>query len=1108
MEFSERYHKLNARQKEAVDHIDGPVMVIAGPGTGKTELLSMRAANILQKTDTLPENILCLTFTESGANAMRERLSQIIGADAYKVAIHTFHSFGTEIINQNSEFFYSGASFKPADELSCYEIMRTIFDGLDYNNPLTSKTNGEYTHLSDTLTVISELKKSGLTSDELLLVLDANDLVIDTAEPLLATIFSGRISKAVIDQLVGAVTHVAKSEQHIPLPGIVSLAKICADSLQQAVEEAESSNSTKPITAWRNAWMKKNDTGAFILKARERQAKLRSVSYIYFQYLARMQEAQLFDFDDMIMQVVHAMEVTPDLTFNLQERYLYIMVDEFQDTNLAQMRILYNLTNSAVSNGQPNILVVGDDDQAIYSFQGADAGNINAFRSTYDQTHLIALTDNYRSTSIILTHAREVVSLGQNRLEATIEELDKTLVPHFENHTTTTKLIELASLRDERQWLVESIAKDIHAGTPADSIAVIARRHHELVALVPYFTKAGLQVNYERRNDVLDLEVITLVEHIARTAVCLFEGRHDEANAFLPELCAHPAFNIDPLDVWRLSVNAHQNHQSWMEIMASTLLFVPLHTWLIQLSQKLAHEPLEAMLDEIIGLPPEQKGNDSSYDDDEATDATKQPFTSPLFQYFFSSTRLQDTPDTYLTYLEALRTIRTKLREYQPNDTPTLRSFLEFIRLHRQLGSPITSIRPANERLDNAVNLMTAHKSKGLEFHTVYIVGAVDSSWGERVRTRSRLISYPENLRLAPSGDSLDERLRLFFVAMTRARVNLTISYAITDDSGKAMLRASFLTASPWHAEPVHLNTTMESLTQANQLAWYQPLIEPLHDGMRQLLSPQLEVYKLSSTHLNNFLDVTRGGPQTFLLNNLLRFPQAMGPSAAFGSAVHKTLQQAHAHFTATSNAQPIEDILHNFEENLRECHLSATDFEIFLQKGSAALTRFIEIAQSSFDVAQKSELSFARQHVMVGDAHLTGSLDLVDINSTDRNIVVTDYKTGKALRSWSGKTDYEKIKLHKYRQQLLFYDLLVTNSRDYRRYSFAKGVLQFVEPAPNRDIVALEAEFSADELRQFEELISAVWKHIIALDLPDTSSYEQGYKGILAFEQDLINGL
>jgi len=127
MDFVKRYSKLNEAQKQAVDAIDGPVMVIAGPGTGKTELLSVRAANILLKTDTLPENILCLTFTESGANAMRERLTEIIGKDAYKIAVHTFHSFGSEIINQNGQYFYQGAHFLPADELSRYEIIHDIF---------------------------------------------------------------------------------------------------------------------------------------------------------------------------------------------------------------------------------------------------------------------------------------------------------------------------------------------------------------------------------------------------------------------------------------------------------------------------------------------------------------------------------------------------------------------------------------------------------------------------------------------------------------------------------------------------------------------------------------------------------------------------------------------------------------------------------------------------------------------------------------------------------------------------------------------------------------------------------------------------------------------
>jgi len=190
MEFAKRYSNLNKAQKQAVDTIDGPVMVIAGPGTGKTELLSVRTANILQKTDTLPENILCLTFTESGANAMRERLTEIVGKEAYKVAVHTFHSFGIEVINQNGQYFYQGAHFRAADGLSSYEIIHEIFKQLDYNNPIAKKQNDEYTHLSDSLTVISELKKSGLVGDELLKIMDENDAVIEKAEQLLSPVFA------------------------------------------------------------------------------------------------------------------------------------------------------------------------------------------------------------------------------------------------------------------------------------------------------------------------------------------------------------------------------------------------------------------------------------------------------------------------------------------------------------------------------------------------------------------------------------------------------------------------------------------------------------------------------------------------------------------------------------------------------------------------------------------------------------------------------------------------------------------------------------------------------------------------------------------------------
>jgi DNA helicase-2/ATP-dependent DNA helicase PcrA len=886
------------------------------------------------------------------------------------------------------------------------------------------------------------------------------------------------------------VEPIRESGGEVNLPSIVPLSQVLADSLAHAIARADESNSTKPITAWRNGWMKKNDAGDFILKARERQMKLRSVSFIYYQYLVRMQESELYDFDDMILRVVHAMEVFPALQYNLQEKHQYIMVDEFQDTNMAQMRIMYNLTNNPANEGRPNILVVGDDDQAIYSFQGADISNILNFRHTYNDVTTITLTDNYRSAAPILESAREVITQGEERLEDVIEDIDKTLTAHRSDENSYVSLVETATKHDERLRLVQSIKQRLDNGQPAESIAVLARRHHELISLLPYLSDADIPVNYERRDNVLDIDPIITLESTAQLIVALFEGKHDRVNALLPELLAHPAMKFSPADIWKLSLNAYSQRVSWMEVMAVTPAFVSLHTWLVEVAAQVPHVPLEYILDTIMGRTTPEGGD----------------FTSPFFAYYFPKEKLETQPDEYLVYLEALRTIRTKLRDYQQEETPTLRTLLSFIALHRQLGSIITSIRPHVDRQQGAINLMTAHKSKGLEFDTVYVIGAVDTAWGERVRTRSRLINYPENLPLAPSGDNLNERMRLFFVAMTRARKQLIISYSASDDSGKDTLCASFLLATSLKPEIVNFEHDNAQLIAGAEQRWYEPIVNLSVGTMQELLAPTLENYKLSVTHFNNFLDVSRGGPQAFLMNNLLRFPQAMSPSAAYGSAIHKTLQNAHAHVAATKSQRPVEDVLRDFEQNLRDQHLSEADFTIFFQKGSDTLHAFLSEKYDTFTSTQKVELNFAGQQVMIGEAHLTGSLDLVDISRENKTIIVSDYKTGKASASWSGKTDYEKIKLHKYKQQLMFYKLLVEHSRDYSQYTVEKGCLQFVEPTLRGEILSLEASITTEELETFRRLVEAVWKKIMTLDLPDTSTYEQNYKGMLAFEKDLLD--
>ncbi|NCU30122.1 ATP-dependent helicase, partial [Candidatus Saccharibacteria bacterium] len=474
-EFSRRYNNLNPKQREAVDAIDGPVMVVAGPGTGKTELLSVRVANILQKTDVLPSNILCLTFTDSGAVAMRERLASLLGPDAYKVAVHTFHSFGSDIINQNSEFFYNGAHFRPANELNSYEILTEIMEKLPHSNPLASTMNGEFTYMRDIQTSISELKRGGLTPDELDLILDRNDAFINWIQPKLQQVFAEHLSK----KSFGAITELASqilnySDEPLELIGYTPLHQLIGSSLQTASESAETDNSTKPISAWKKSYLEKNTQGEHTLKDEKRSTRLHALSKVYNSYLLAMQERELYDYDDMILRVVHAMEIFPELRYNLQEAFQYIMVDEFQDTNDAQMRLVWNLTNNPSSEGRPNIMVVGDDDQAIYRFQGAELSNIIDFRNRYRDVMVITLADNYRSTADILQLARQVIVQGNERLENTLEGVNKTLTPY---HTAKRPLLSAKTYETTSQsnFALSRVIADDYAKHPNDSRAVIAR---------------------------------------------------------------------------------------------------------------------------------------------------------------------------------------------------------------------------------------------------------------------------------------------------------------------------------------------------------------------------------------------------------------------------------------------------------------------------------------------------------------------------------------------------------------------------------------------------------------------------------------------------------
>ena len=171
----------------------------------------MRTAQILRQTDTLPQNILCLTFTESGATNMRRRLQQIIDEAAYKINIHTFHGFGTEIISSNREYFFQSADVQPTDELTQRQILGEIFTAMDWKNPLSSKNGDDFVYLADTLKIISEFKQSGLQPDEIRQIIADNQRVIDVVKDEIQQIFASKISKKTIELFLPLAESVGKN---------------------------------------------------------------------------------------------------------------------------------------------------------------------------------------------------------------------------------------------------------------------------------------------------------------------------------------------------------------------------------------------------------------------------------------------------------------------------------------------------------------------------------------------------------------------------------------------------------------------------------------------------------------------------------------------------------------------------------------------------------------------------------------------------------------------------------------------------------------------------------------------------------------------------------
>jgi DNA helicase II / ATP-dependent DNA helicase PcrA len=435
--FNRLYSNLNKEQKEAVDFIDGPVIVNAGPGTGKTQLLALRVANILKQSDVSPRNILCLTFTDAASLNMRKRLVSIIGREGYQVGIFTFHSFSTDIINNYFDHFFDGKSFQPIDKLVQLRVLTQIFTNLSWNNPLKSYHRDlGFTYLKSTLEIISGLKKEGLNQKEFDFLLNLNQEYLENINLWINEHFSVTVSKELITKLpdIQANLHnINKNPNKNPFLKLLedtdsdlnkrilshhNLPFLIQDSFDKMVEEVLEVNKTPILTDWKKTNCKHDNTKKLVHKDFITLQKYKAVSQIYELYQQALNSNGWFDFDDMLLEVNRVLEdpLTRSLKYDLQERYQYILVDEFQDTNGVQMRLLFNLIYNDLFDDNPNILVVGDPDQAIFKFQGATLSNLEEFHTAFPKAKVINMITNYRSTQKILDLAHDIIEVSNKRM--------------------------------------------------------------------------------------------------------------------------------------------------------------------------------------------------------------------------------------------------------------------------------------------------------------------------------------------------------------------------------------------------------------------------------------------------------------------------------------------------------------------------------------------------------------------------------------------------------------------------------------------------------------------------------------------------------------------
>ena len=931
--FNEEYDKLNKQQKKAVDTVEGPVMVIAGPGTGKTQILSRRVANILTNYHTSPEEIVCLTYTEAGASEMLDRLEKLIGEEGRKVRVSTIHAFCSELILRNSEIF--GGQPKIISTAAKYEILKEIMD--EYvieGNPLYKNSGKRYSAKDQLLELFYKMKRENLNKEDFEKEIDEYFKMIDLS--------------------------------------------ILGDDLYSKFKYAINSKAKdKKVGDYKDKPLK---------ELQENMEKLLAGAEIVEKYSADISDHNYFDFDDMILWTIEKLEENDGFQRNVSNTIKYLFVDEFQDTSVVQNKLVDLLVKGK---DNPNIFVVGDDDQSIYRFQGVSANNIRDFDKKYKPTKIV-LDENYRSSQAIIDASRQLISHNPRE--------EKLLIAAGANKDYDYQLPILksyANAKAEMFGVLKEIKELIDSGVSPHEIGVIYGRNsygEEFAKILrdkgifvqmkenkdlfsePFFKKIVAILKYlcKPSRDVRELRKIVYFDffEVVLSQIAMIRNLKKDEKISIPTIA-----EIDQkLEIIRKKVNQSSKYLSPMYVLSDVLKSLSIDEYIMKSKEKYH---LVSVLNELYKL---------------------------------------------------------MLMECQIHPKLTVKGFLNQLSALEEMGISLP-IEDISGSPSNCVQLMTAHGSKGLEFDHVFIMKCNDGkkkseAWPGGENNSGRFF-YPPSLNGKDENESQlkeEENRRLFYVAMTRAKKVLHLSYA--NDSTKTHLINEF----EEFIDEVDVTESFEDCQSVDKVV--------MPKFSNDVLNEIFDELSLSVSTLNAFLKC----PLSFYFNKGLKLPSETNEAMVFGSIIHEVLEKIYisvdgsqsSELTAKTVLSP-EEALKLFETVFEEKYYQLTSDRIkkddyargkkiienlykkagYLKDGVVAVEvpiqgiRLGDILNTTVDLSE------------VSDIEINGKIDKIEC---DGNIVrLVDYKTGNfenAKKKLVAPSEKEPLGGDYWRQAVFYYIL------------------------------------------------------------------------------------